>query len=805
MISTNVSVSEFRRRVLSFLDDDDPYPFLSVVEDYLAAAPGDHAVRATAVRLLIDKGLVSVAAELAGQAPADGPDGAELRRAADRLQQVSSDRIDPARTEPQWRANLEALATRDASGRRLAEAVARAWDEIADEIALHRASDGNFLARTTRSDGRRIWVPAALDFAGKLEVLSDPEAWRNLLVPPILVRGVGMGWLLPRLWEATNRTFLTYSPALHVVEPNLRALAVVLRLHDWRVLLADPRVYLFAGPAAWEQWKQRLRDDPMLAVPTQVCAQMAWPGMPPSTWEEAYREAVVQRDTADARLREEVEAVYDKRTPAWWAERYRSAGPDDPLRVLLVTSRYTTFLQHATRDLKRAFDKAGLRTRMLVEPHDHALLARRTYLQAFVEFVPDLVVVIDHHRQEYPDRYPAHVPYVCWIQDELPELFDSKVGRNLGPLDFVIGYGRTECVLKHGYPADGFLACRVPVDVDKFDVGAEEPVDESLVCDVAYVSHHSESPEALHARVRAMADQPALVKLIDAFYERTRDLMASTRFNAAWDLDRLLSEVEEQTRLHCTNAAARQRVMSVFVRPLADRMLRHTTLSWVADWADATGRRLHLYGRGWEEHRRFGRYARGPADHGAHLARIARHATVNLHVGLAPALHQRVLETVAAGGLVLVRYNPNDFYPEAMDVFRRYLAEQGVDRPTTIPNDHLPAEFVEMRRRRFEETGRPLPEAVEVTEAFLLQQDPRRQDDFADEYASRAFRDFESITFRDAAGFAERAEFFMAHPDRRRAVIAAMREVVVRRFSYDALVARLVAFLRDRLVRYAGG
>jgi len=801
MAPVSSPVQQLYQHVRTMLNSSDPYPFLSVVEDYLAAVPADDQLRAQAVRLLVDKGLFSVAAELAEACPAASPNAEELHGAAKQMARMQADRIDRKETDDWFAVNLEALRARSPQGKALAETVAEAWRTGGGELTAYRANDGNFQVRAVRSDGRRIWVPAALDFTGQLEILGSTEAWKGNLLAPFLVDGVGLGWLVPRLHAATERTFLTYSAALYIVEPNLRALALVLRLHDWSAVLADERVYVFAGPSAWEQWRELMRQDHALTPPREAITLPPWPGAAASLAEQTHQEVIRQRDEFYAEQRERVERYYQGRDAALWAGRYEAADGADPLRVLCVTCRYTTFLQYSTRDMIAAFERAGMATKLLIEEHDHALLARQTYMKAFAEFKPDLVFVIDHHRHEFPDRYPANVPYVCWIQDELPLLFEPETGRRLGPLDFTIGFGRTKGVLQSRYPAERFMPCKMAVSLDKFSgnhADDTEP-DECPSCDVDYVSHHSEPPEALHARVRKMASNKLLEQLMDAFYEETRPLLTSPRFNAAYDLDLLFRAVEAKVGVTCPDAVTRDRMMSVYVRPLVDRTLRHTTLSWVADWVDATGRTFHLYGRGWEQHRRFSRYAQGPARHGRHLARISRGAAINLHTGTSTALHQRVLETVAAGAFLLIRYNPCDFRPPANESLQRYLLEHGIDRPTRIPIDRLPADYVEARRKRLLAAGRPTPDYIEITAEYLLERDSRREEDQRYDFANLAFTDLEQITFDGPETFVQRAEHFMEHAEQRQRITGQMQQAVNELFTYDALVARLIRFIRRQL------
>ncbi|HSW44619.1 MAG TPA: glycosyltransferase [Phycisphaerae bacterium] len=795
------SVSDLRQQIERLLQSADPYPFLAVVEDYLAAVPVDDAIRARAVSLLAGKGLLSVGAEVARGCPPASANAADLHRAAQQLGAVQTDMIEPRTTEKRFHANLEALRGRGGEFGGLADEVERAWRDGRGEITLHRVSDGNLLARAVRSDGRRIWLPEALDFANRIEVLSANPKWQGVLVPPFLIEGVGAGWFIPRLHAATRCTYLTYSPAIYVVEPNLRALAAVLNLHDWSGVLSDERVYVFGGPQGWENWKDLVVREASLSLPLSVINLATWPGAPAAVGELFLEEARNRREAEFNGIRRRVDGHYDKLDRAHWARRYATAGAADPLRVLLVTSRFTTFLRHSARDLAAAFERAGLGARLLIEPHDHALLDRRHVMEMFEGFRPDLVLVIDHHRAEPPERYPRNVPFVCWIQDDLPPLFEPDVGARMHELDFTMGYGRTRCVLQCGYPADRFMPSRLAVDIGKFAPAADERPDPSLRCDVVFVSNHSESPETLRDRLLEHNQDEVLQRLMEAFFEETRPLMRSPRFNAGYSAETLLSDVEAKVGLHCPDGPFRDRLMGMYVRPLVDRTIRHATLEWIADWADGAGRVLHLYGRDWERHPRFGRYARGVAEHGGHLARIARNAAINLHCGSSPSLHQRVLETLAAAGFPMARFHPLDFGPPGHESFRRYLLDRDIRGPRRVPIDELPSDYIEGRRRRDALMGRATPAFIEITREYLFEQNPRSGDDRRYELAELAFPGFERITFDSPGLFARRAGHFIAHPEERADIVRSMQASVRELFTYDALVNRLLAFLREGLSR----
>ncbi len=794
------TLEAFRNHLLNLSRGADVYPFLTVVERYLQIAPSDHPLRAMAVGALVRKGLHSVAGDLAAACPDESPDGRELRRAAAGLRKLPSEILPSTCRRACFEGNLRALRQKGDGGADLADQLQEVWRSLEPGLTLHQASDGNILARLDLG-GRRQWVPAALDFVHVVECLTDAQSWKGSLLSPFLLEGVGTGRLVPIVHEASRCTYLTHSTPMFIVEPDCRALALALNLYDWSGAIADERFFLLAGPDAWERWYELMVREETLDTPQEVTRIPRWPDQPVPAGEATLERVRAYRQQLVRGHRTMVEARYAGRCDvAAWARRFSTAGGSDPLRILGVTSRFTTVLRHSTCDLLGAFERAGMSTRLLIEEKDHHTIPDHGYLHATAEFRPDLVVVIDHHRHEYLDRMPLQVPWLCWIQDELEHLMRPDVGPKLGPLDFTMGFGLTQCVLRYGYPAERFMPCKMAVAPEKFGGVGDEPAG-GFDCDVVYVSHHSQTPEGFHAGWRTV-DGNGLGGLIDAFFEQHRELLSSTRFNAGYDLSRLLEETELRMGVRL-EPVLRSRLLSLYVRPLVDRFLRHSTLAWVADWADATGRRLHIYGNGWEQHPRFGRYARGPLEPGEPFGRVVRRAAISLHLGLNPGLHPRVLETVAAGGFVLTRYTPSDFHDPANDIFWECIVSRGLDRPGRVAIAEFPRGYREGRERLAQCTNRAVGEYVEITEELLLEQRTRRQDDPRYHFADLALPGYAQLTFESPESFAERAGHFLGHPEDRARLAAGMRASVHELFTYDALVGRIVAFVTSGLQRQA--
>lgn len=794
--------SDPRSNLLALVEHGNPYLFLSCVGDYLQVAPHDDQVRAQALRLYTKIGFFSVAEELALACPPSSPVFSQLQEVASRLAVQGKDRVDWSQTDGRFAANLQALRGRSEQDATLAGLIEHAWQhEMPPDIALHLAADGNWQVRCCRSDGQRIWLPSLQDYSGTTEAIANEEAFRGNFVSPFLLDGVGIGCLVPRLWKVTLHTYLTYSAAIYIVEPNVRALALALRLHDWSQALADERLIVHAGASAWNDWLRQMEAEPELPEPSQIVSLVRWPGdctYPAAEYVDRlkqYRRANYQQERTRA------EEIYAGRDVQWWAGRYASADASKPIRVLCLTSRHTTFLQHSARDLVAALQRAGLPTQLAIEQRDHTALAASVLMRKFAEFQPDLVVVIDHHRWEMPERFISNVPFFCWIQDELPKLYSREAGSSMGPLDFTMGFGKDTCVSQYGYPAERFMPCPMVVDSEKFAPELSRPdVDPALQCDVAYTGHHAETPQALHERVRSQVDPP-VVALMDAFYEEMLPLMRSERFNGAYDLGRMLGEVEAHTRIDIADADSRSSLIGTYVRPLADRVMRHTTLEWVADWAEATGHTLRLYGRGWEQHPRFSKFACGVARHGSHLGAIMRSAAINLHFGMNLALHQRVLETSVAGGFLMVRHHPQDFYPKWMPELWQYVHGKNMTGPARIPYGELPPDLAQAHRERLEAVGRPIKNCIEISERFLENNDPLLAQERRRRFAGEIFPMLGRITFNGPESFRAQAEHFLAHPDERADIVRHMQAIVQCEYTYDALVKSMKAFLRERLLQ----
>ena len=91
--------------------------------------------------------------------------------------------------------------------------------------------------------------------------------------------------------------------------------------------------------------------------------------------------------------------------------------------------------------------------------------------------------------------------------------------------------------------------------------------------------------------------------------------------------------------------------MNLFWQKLNNHLFRQQSLEWVTTIAQRRGWRLGLFGRGWEKHPRFAKFARGFVKPGADLEELVRSTRINLHLEpYACFTHPRLLSGLFAGG-----------------------------------------------------------------------------------------------------------------------------------------------------------
>ncbi len=101
----------------------------------------------------------------------------------------------------------------------------------------------------------------------------------------------------------------------------------------------------------------------------------------------------------------------------------RQRQPNERLRVLAVTSRTTTVMQHCSRAILEAFARLGVETHLVIESSEMEAHDGTTAILSHLKFDPDLVFNINRIANQF---LPSDVANVVWWQDPFQNLAREK-------------------------------------------------------------------------------------------------------------------------------------------------------------------------------------------------------------------------------------------------------------------------------------------------------------------------------------------------------------------------------------------
>lgn len=773
----------------------DHYALLNTALVYLDNYPDDWTVSLQACQSYLALGLVGPARDLLMGLPGEHRLRPEVRGLCERILKMPSGRVAFGSLQARFDRNVDRLYERHPDMRRH-DASLRS---IPRRYELYKTADGNIQVARRLTGGRRRWIPDLCDVRWVVSNAKLPHDPNALFCGPYLVAGDRLGTLFERVFDATQKMFLTFTPRIYVVETDVDAFGIALFVSDAIQKLCDERVTPFVGPDCVERLASFFEGRPLLTAP-EYAVRLTLEGEALSDKvHAALQPRAVALEAQACAVRDTVRRYYDSLPGGYWADRFR-ADREAPLRVLGITSRFTTYLQYSMRDWAAAFESRGHEFRILIEDNDHDLLPRSKTMEMIDELKPDLVVIIDHLRREYDPVIPKNVPFVCWIQDLLPNLENSDAGGSIGPLDFYISTDPTRYINEYGYPASQGLGWTTATDDRTY---SHEPMAKEDLkpyrCDISFVSSHSTPPKTFHDERRQwFVRDPAALKLVDHLFDALSSEFADKPRTAFGAVEYIFEHMKEEKGLRPASTEIDSAVMNSYLYPIAELMFRQSTLEWVADYCDRTSRKLCIYGNGWDTHARFGRYACGFAQNGPQLRAIYQASTINLQIIGTGAVHQRLLDGLAAGGFFLIRYAPADVLHEPMArylaAYRKYKPAAGVEYTREQIPDLVEAEEEISRlcglNRSFDRTT-VAPEVVS-SYAGLEEMGFRRS-------AGAVFGEYGDISFVSASEFASLTDRYLSDSDERGRIVSSMRAAVVERHSYGALVDDLLDFIHRRL------
>ena len=660
---TGTAPSLTRDDILRAGQEASPWQFIPLALQALQQAPQDILMELLLAAAFLRLGLRTVAAEHLENLQPKKEISEQVQNLKSAAATMPDDRITEEELEQTLNINLEELAQR---GIDISADIPR-WRTEIQEREYFRTNDGNI---TVRSKGSRAWISFRPDrqqaeAADLPHFKSDDHARK-----PYILEGIDPPWLLVRIYETTPLPD-GFSPRITVVQKDAAELMRGLCLADLRHIISDPRTRWIIGSDAAERLRETLTNETGLVVQS-YSLHMANVNDPiaPDINSIVLDITRLQADE-HRRLEKDLRDRYENRDINYWLMRYRS---EEPLRILIPVSRFSTFVRYSAEDMRDTFRRLGHDCRIITEPDDYSRLTTPSYFREILRFDPDMVMCINYTRYHMGESIPQNIPFVTWIQDRMAHLFDREAGRYMGQLDWVIGHPYRELHEIYDYPVKRMTAKPVVVNADKF---SPDPLPDSVIepyrCEVAYVSHRSEPPQKMHERLREIAAGNINIQnALDSLYPQLQDLCRQVgSINLDAEPYRLLIDELSMKGVSNPPRDLTASIRTFYLDPLTEQMVRHETLQWAAEICKERGWRFHIYGKGWDQHPDLAEFAQPVPKHGRELRAAYQGAKIHLHASARTNLHQRVLEGFSSGTMMLCRL----IYAEAVRNFNEQRRE----------------------------------------------------------------------------------------------------------------------------------
>lgn len=333
-------------------------------------------------------------------------------------------------------------------------------------------------------------------------------------------------------------------------------------------------------------------------------------------------------------------------------------------RIMIITSRFTTFLKYCAADFDKAFRQLGCPTRFLIEEKNTQFITGHLNWQSLHDFRPDVIFMVSHARPSVP-YLPRELPFMGYIQDKCgPHAVQSDIRGHITPEDLFVcaSLELQRFMLAKQVPPSQVLYLPIPVDDALFYPLSELPLGHPMLgAEVSFVKHGSAQAEVVfrkfmenniekahHAEVRAI-----LTRVFSQLFEWSCKRGDETR--------RYEQDMQEFVKQFVHGSTQEHRNWLEYLVSLF--YLTVYSSAWRCQFIEAldqAGISVALYGNHWEEHARLKHLSRGPVERNDLLNCVYNFSKINLSINQAGTIHQRITECGLAGGFVMVADHPPD-------------------------------------------------------------------------------------------------------------------------------------------------
>lgn len=489
--------------------------------------------------------------------------------------------------------------------------------------------------------------------------------------------GIGFGEELSAWHEHTQQNntklhSLGYAPAIVLFETTTVYFLLFLLTGNRQTLLEDGRFYPFIGSNAFTRFCAFALNNAINMPMYRPCYSFALDRDSLSATLDNTLKLLdnQQAETSYTRV-QELTTYYDAQFGSRLAKKIATKNYAD-IKIVGITSLYTSFLQYCTRDLIAGFEELGCQVNVITEPSHHYRSSKLFIFNSFYNTLPDIVIWLDGLRD---DTIPAHLPAHFWIQDELQRLV-SPTAPALTRYDFVdvLGSGWQSRFQNRPYYANHPVGV-LPLG---FHAGSYFPIEGTAKdIDVLYVSHLIDPELTLEpyrlGNVALFKTQQEGEWLNEGGDEQylTQVWQRVAQALDKLTMDELLALFESETRrkdwlLAQIDAVLPEGLLDMLVEPAGMRgrigndILSQLKLRPMQILAKA-GINIAVYGNNWDKYSDLALFARGAAKNGTELNRLHNRSKICINNSALISFHMRALEIMASGAFMLSRRIPLEY------------------------------------------------------------------------------------------------------------------------------------------------
>lgn len=342
-------------------------------------------------------------------------------------------------------------------------------------------------------------------------------------------------------------------------------------------------------------------------------------------------------------------------------------------KILFLTSRFTTALQYHAKACKRAADRMGLQTQLLIE-ESRLIAGCSNYLclKTINAFRPDILWMLDHFRFEQPFLGGLdNLVVLCWVQDPMSDIMSAASPAKLGKRDIILNHYITwDAFFAVGYDKKKIIDAPIQADSHvyrSYDLTAQER--EKYGCDFCFVCHGGDVDGWIEDSLKDV-ESPGR-ELLRQLYKGYQRWVYETG-------QCLYGEEAFQTYVREFFDAAGLVIGEGTIDYIAAQMCRwmNSTVyrQALVDWLlDAGYTNIKLWGHGWVKVPRYAAYAMGPAENGETLSKIYQASGIVVGNNVSTTAAARAWESMLSGAFYLSNYIPPQ--EDAVDI--RAILKEG--------------------------------------------------------------------------------------------------------------------------------